>query len=124
MSSDIFREIPPKTEVEEWLTLIKIYGFSDCHTITEEAFPWTAFDQLLLKAEPYYFPCKAKKFIHKSDMQIKNAITVLRQIVRPYGYTFRTHERVAHGKKYYEYFLTPDLTCLPSKPLTNILTFD
>ena len=124
MSSDIFREIPSKTEVEEWLALIKIYGLSDSHTITEGTFQWTAFDELLLKAEPYYFPCKAMKFLHKSDMQMKDAITVLRQIVRPFGYTFRTHERVAHGKKYYEYFLAADLTSLPSKPVTNILTFD
>jgi hypothetical protein len=122
--SDIFREIPSKTEVEEWLALIQIHGLSDSHSITEETFSWDSFNQILLKAEPYYFPCKAKKFLHKQDMEMKNAITVLRQIVKPHGYTFRTHERVAHGKKYYEYFLTKDLINLPTKPTTNVITFD
>lgn len=124
MSSDIFREIPSKSEVEEWLALIKIHGLTDSHIITEEGFPWSSFDQLLLKVEPYYFPCKARVFLHKPDMKIKNAITVLRQIVRPFGYNFKTRERVAHGKKYYEYFLAADLASLPSAPSTNIITFD
>ena len=122
--SDIFREIPSKTEVEEWLALIQIHGLSDSHSITEEAFSWEGFNQILLKAEPYYFPCKAKKFLYKHDMEMKNAITVLRQIVRPHGFTFRTHERVAHRKKYYEYFLIPEFANLQSKPTTNIITFD
>ncbi len=119
----VLREIPLKEKVEEWLHLVKINGFNDNHTFTEESFCWPGFDQLLLECEPYYYPCKAAKFLHGA-MTMNRAMTILRQIVRPHGYTFRTRERLAHRRKYNEYFLTPDGVLMPPRPSTNIITFE
>ncbi len=104
----VLREIPTREKVEEWLLLLKINGLNDNHTFTEESFSWSGFDQLLLECEPFYYPCKAAKFLH-GPMTMNRVMTILRQIVRPFGYTFRTRERLAHRRKYNEYFLTPDV---------------
>ncbi len=119
----VLREIPLREKVSEWLLLLKINGFNDNHTFTEESFCWSGFDQLLIECEPFYYPCKAAKFLH-GPMTMNRAMTILRQIVRPFGYTFRTRERLAHSKKYNEYFLTPDGVSLPNKPESNILHFE
>ncbi len=119
----VLREIPPRDKVEEWLLLVKINGLKDNHTFTEESFCWSGFDQILIECEPFYYPCKAEKFLH-GPMNMNRAMTILRQLVRPVGYTFRTRERLAHGKKYNEYYLIPDHVALPLIPETNVLHFD
>ncbi len=116
----LFSEIPPLKIVEEWLERLKIHKG---HVFMEEGFDWDAFNQILLEVEPYYYPCKAKKYIHRSH-KMSSCLTVLRQIVKPHGLTFRTHERLVHRKKYYEYYLVPDLATLPDKPETNTIEFN
>lgn len=103
--ADVFRSIPDKDQVIEWLQRIQIKDFADFHTFTERTFPFENFNGILLELEPYYYPCKARAYLHR-DMNMKRAMTVLRQIVRPYGYTFLTHERLINGQKCYEYYLT------------------
>ena len=86
--------------VEEWLVRLKIIKGT---VFSEEVLNWDIFEQILLEIEPYYYPCKAKKYLYKAHT-IKTVLTVLRQIVKPHGLIFRTHERLVHRKKYYEYF--------------------
>ncbi len=116
----LFSEIPPLKVVEEWLERLKIHKG---HVFMEEGFDWTCFNQILLEVEPYYYQCKAKKYLHRSH-KMTTALTVLRQLVKPHGLTFRTHERLVHRKKYYEYYLVPDLATLPDKPETNTIEFN
>lgn len=113
----LFREIPSHETVLDWLSLIQIAGFDDSHTFTERSFPFDAFNRILVEAEPYYYPCKAKVYLHR-DMTMKRAMTVLRQLVKPFGYTFLTHERLSAGKKYNEYYLTPEVPIARSEPKT------
>lgn len=119
-SDYLFSEIPPLNVVQEWLETLKIFKG---HVFTEESFDWDVFNRILLEAEPYYYPCKARKYLYR-EHKMTTALTVLRQLVKPHGLTFRTHERLAHRKKFYEYFLGPDLTTLPDKPPTNMITFE
>lgn len=104
--TDVFRSLPDKELVAEWLSRLQILNFADFHTFTERSFPFEAFNSILLEIEPYYFPCKARTYLYR-DMTMKHAMTVLRQLVRPYGYTFLTHERLINGQKCYEYYLSP-----------------
>jgi hypothetical protein len=122
-SDSLFREVPDKDQVIAWLKEIKIDGLTDSHTFTEATFPFDAFNQVLLEAEPFYFPCKARTYLHRS-MNMKRAMTVLRQLVRPHGYTFMTHERLQTGQKYNEYYLMPEVS-FPLAPITvNTIEFN
>jgi hypothetical protein len=122
--ADVFREIPDKEQVAEWLKRIQILNFSDFHTFTERTFPFDAFNEILLEVEPYYFPCKARTYLHR-DLTMKRVMTVLRQLVRPHGYTFLTHERLINGQKCYEYYLSPLVMVGPVSPLkVRHLDFD
>jgi hypothetical protein len=119
----LMRNMPPQEQVEEWLRRIHIDGFSDSHTFTEHTFPFEAFNEVLLEAEPYYYPCKAKLYLH-CPMTMKRAMTVLRQLVRPHGYTFMTHERLLSGRKFNEYYLIPEII-QPLEPLkVNAVYFE
>lgn len=114
-SHTLFREVPPREIVVEWLNLIQINGFDDSHTFTERSFPFDAFNCILMQAEPYYYPCKARIYLHR-DMTMKRAMTVLRQLVKPFGYTFLTHERLSAGKKYNEYYLSSEAPVIQGEP--------
>jgi hypothetical protein len=116
----LFSEIPSLNLVNEWIGRLNI---RQGHVFSEEGFNWTIFDQILLEIEVYYYPCKAKKYLYR-EHTMATALTVLRQLVKPHGLTFRTHERLIHRKKYYEYYLVPDLSTLPDKPESNQINFD
>jgi hypothetical protein len=117
------REIPSADLVVDWLRRIHIEGFSDSHTFNEHTFPFDEFGGILLEAEPYYYPCKARNYLH-GPITMKRAMTVLRQLVRPHGYTFMTHERLQTGRKFNEYYLIPEIV-QPLAPLTvNAIYFE
>ncbi len=116
----LFSEIPSIKSVNEWLERLKI---TQGNVFSQEGFNWAVFDEILLEVEPYYYKCKAKKYIHR-EHTMTSVLTVLRQLVKPHGLTFRTHERLVHRKKCYEYYLVPDLAALPDKPATNQISFD
>lgn len=52
-----------------------------------------------------YIPCKAK--IYLENITIKRCITILRQIVKLYGYNVKSCERSITKKKYIAYQLVP-----------------
>lgn len=116
----LFSEIPSLKVVEDWLGRLKILKG---HVFGEEGFNFDTFEEILLEVEPYYYPCKAKKYLHR-EHKMSTILTVLRQLVKPHGLTFRTHERLVYRKKYYEYYLVPDLAALPDKPATNTILFE
>ena len=119
-----FRWRPERELVVEWLQRLKICDFEDAHIITEAAFDFEAFNTILLELEPYYYPCKARIYLHR-DMTMKRAMTVLRQIVKPHGYTFYSRERLIANIKVVEYWLGAE-KAVQSKtldPSTCCLTF-
>jgi len=115
----LFSEIPSLNIVETWLQRLKIFKG---HVFSEDGFDWNIFNEILLEIEPYYYPCKAKKYLYRSH-KMTSALTVLRQMVKPHGMKFNTHERLVHRKKFYEYYLVPNLETLPDKPERNIIEF-
>ncbi len=123
MGDNIFRERPTREQVLEWLAALQFDGFQDSHPFNEFTFPREQFSSTLLEIEPYYFPCKARIYLHR-EMTMPRIVTVLRQILRPFNYTVRTHERFIHNKKSYEYYISPLESLQPPQPPTNILNFD
>lgn len=123
MGDNIFREVPTREHVLEWLSVLQLSGFEDSHPFNEFTFPREPFSRVLLEIEPYYYPCKARTYLYR-EMTMPRIITVLRQILRPFNYTVRTHERFIHNKKSYEYYICPLESINSTKPSTNILNFD
>jgi hypothetical protein len=100
----MLRSIPPLSLIVQWLKHIDINNFNDFHTFTASSFPFEKFNDVIQQAEPYYYPCKATKYL-KGNMTIKKAITILRQLLNPYGYTIITRERTINNSKCYDYYL-------------------
>ncbi len=123
MGDNIFREVPSRESVLEWLRALQIEGFQDSHPFNEFTFPREPFSRLLLEIQPYYYPCKAKLYLER-NMTMPRIITILRQLLRPFNYTVRTHERFIHNKKSYEYYISPMESVHFTAPSTNILSFD
>jgi hypothetical protein len=115
MKDSVFREIPSREQVLEWLQRLQITDFNDSHAITEKTFLFEEFNSVLLELEPYYYPCKAQIYLHR-NINMKRAMTVLRQLVKVHGYTFFTRERLIAGEKINEYFLGLE-SYVPSSPL-------
>lgn len=117
------REIPSYEQVIEWLNRIHINGFNDSHAFNEHTFPFEEFGRILLEIEPYYYPCKALNYLY-GPMTIKRTVTVLRQLVRPYGYTLMTHERLLSGHKFNEYYLISEIAQTLAPLTVNSIHFE
>lgn len=123
MVDNIFREAPARARVLEWLGQLHLSGFLDSHPFDANTFPRESFSRVLIEIEPYYFPCKARTYLHR-EMTMPRIITILRQMLRPFNYTMRTHERFIHNKKSYEYYISPLEAVQPTPPETTILNFN
>ena len=55
--------------------------------------------------ERYYLPCKARNYL--SDLNEKNVITVLRQILKTRDYTINSREKYMKGDKFIIYNICP-----------------
>lgn len=123
MGDNIFREVPTREQMLEWLSDLQLSGFEDSHPFNEFTFPREPFSRVLLEIEPYYYPCKARAYLYR-EMTMPRIVTVLRQILRPFNYTIRTHERFIHNKKSYEYYISPLEALHIKPPSTNLINFD
>jgi hypothetical protein len=94
----IFRAVPSKEFVLEILHRLKFVGFNDSKMFTSTDLNIEEFEQLLPLIEPYYYPCKAKRFLYGLDLQTQ-VITVLRHLLRAVGHNLRSYERLVYGVK-------------------------
>ena len=93
----IFRNIPSKELVEEILITLHFLGFHDTKTFTKRDLPKDKFEEVLIWIEPYYVPCKAKRFL--SDINENKQITVLRHLLRAHNYDLIAQEKVYNSVK-------------------------
>lgn len=61
--------------------------------------------ELKTELEVYYLPCKARTYLN--DLDEKNVVTVLRQCIKPKGYTVNSREKYLKGEKFIIYNLCP-----------------
>ena len=59
--------------------------------------------ELKPELEKCYLPCKSRTYLN--DLNNKNVITILRQIVRPHGYLVYSREKYIRGDKFIIYQL-------------------
>ena len=92
----LFRKVPPWPTVLKVLAMLKISTyfpttFQQSDIQLGESIPAAA------ELEPYYIPCKAKRFLEFTD--VKRWVTIFRHILSPYGYVIESKETTRVGKK-------------------------
>jgi hypothetical protein len=93
----LFRKIPPTELVSEILESIKLEGLQERRWFSRDELSVDEVDEWLPLLEPYYIPCKAKRFL--SNITQARLITIIRHILHPHGYKIRTQERMYKSQK-------------------------
>lgn len=88
----LFRKIPSKEFVIEILDHLKLQGLQERRWFTRDELCLDTVDEWLPLLEPYYIPCKAKRFL--LNMNSSRITTILRHILHPLGYDLRTQEKM------------------------------
>ena len=94
----IFREIPPRELLEQWVKAIGMHGLEDRRWFDKTNIFPLILDPLLPLLEPYYYPCKAKQFLSKLDSPFCY-ITILRQLLHAHGFSLKAQEKTVIGVK-------------------------
>ncbi len=103
---NLFRECIPRDVINEVLAFLKFDSIEDTRVFTMKNLVPTEFDPALLLLEPYYIPCKARKYLY-GEMTPHRIVTILRQILRTQGYGLISQERTISGKKELHYQIQP-----------------
>jgi hypothetical protein len=103
---NLFRECISREIVNEVLSLVKFHSIEDTRVFTMKDLKPSEFDPALLILEPYYIPCKAKKYLY-GEMTAHRIVTIMRQILRTQGYGLISQERTIGGKKELHYQIQP-----------------
>ena len=108
----IFKSVPAKELVEEIIFFLHFLGFHDTKTFTKKDIPKDRFEEIVTWIEPYYVPCKAKRFL--SDINENKQITILRHLLKVHEYDLYAHEKILNSVKVTTYKIVqkelPDLS--------------
>ena len=103
----LFREKPPIDIVNQVLRGMGFdHGLTDSRTFTRECLDDMRTDEWISLLEPYYYPCKARRFLDYCTKD--NFITIIRHIIRINNFDLRTQERVIGGVKKTQYRIEPN----------------
>lgn len=104
----LFRREPPRELVDEVLRACGLRaGIADLRWFTRDELVLTGAEEWLMALEPYYLPCKARRFLHAEELSGARAVTVLRHILEPHGYGLVSQERLYAGAKQALYQIQP-----------------
>lgn len=101
----LFRIAPPKVLVNEILQHLRLLGLHDLRWFTREELTLDTLDEWLPLLEPYYLPCKAKRFLNNMDST--RIVTILRHILQSHGYELHTQEKMYKTSKTTLYQIQP-----------------
>ena len=103
----LFKKIPPKDLVLKLLNCFGFKDFQDKRCICKKYFKkMKTIDQINLlipEIKKYYLPCKAKTYLN--IINNNSAMTILRQLIRPYKYVLIAREKYINGEKLINYTL-------------------
>ena len=124
-NNQLFKEIPPMDLVEKILKYFIPTGFDTNYKFSREDITnkkiikkiSANFDEL----SKYYLNCKINKYL--VDLTPRKAVTLLRQILRPYNYKITAIEKYCRGDKYLLYCLQR-VEISPKKEYHLTLKFD
>jgi len=102
----LFRKEPPKELVEQILRSTGLLGLHDLRWFTKEELVLENHEEWLPLLQPFYLPCKAKRFLD-TTLDTNRLITILRHCIRVHGYDLSVQERLYKDKKHSLYQLQP-----------------
>ena len=107
--NQLFRSIPPRSLCIEVVQCFGLTGFDDSRNFSRKDLINVNcienLNKLKVKLLDYYLPCKARSYL--TELNTKNSITLLRQIVRLYGFSISSREKYIKGDKFIIYQLIP-----------------
>ena len=105
MKNQLFKKNPPREFI---IDILKLYGLND--VTDERSFTRKDLEKLntvnnLLEYKEelykYYLPCKGRLYLN--DLNEKNIITLLRQLLKTINYTLNSREKYFKGSKFIIY---------------------
>jgi len=104
MINQLFRVQPSKKIIYQYCQLFGLSGIQHRKWFSREHINIQNNSAVIDELKTIYIKCKARSYL--TDMDDKVAITVLRQLVKTYGYTLKTHVITRIGKRVKEYQLS------------------
>jgi len=126
--NQLFKKIPSREFVINFLKLFIPNGFDVYYEFyrddinRKQVYAKLKLSYFTNNLKGYYLPCKYKKYFYNLDD--KKLITILRQLLKIYGYNISSKEKYKNGKKYLMYHLKKNHEIPNKKKKTNILYFD
>lgn len=105
MAPKLFRKLPPLDLVTTVLLGIGFTGITDTKLFTLDDLKLSTIDAWAPLLEPYYLPCKSKRYFESLDR--RRIITILRHILPLHGFRLQTYERIVQGRKRTVYQIYP-----------------
>jgi len=87
----IFRCIPPLELVEQVLKGVGLSSINDTTSFTKESVRLDLIEGFIPELEPYYIPCKAT--LVQSPLTQASCISIIRQLVKAHGASFKSVEK-------------------------------
>jgi hypothetical protein len=95
---NIFREYIPLNIVNQVLQILHFDSINDKRFFTAKDINVSDFQNAIIILEPFYIPCKAKKYLY-TNLSQHRILTIIRQIIKPLGYSLFSQERTIDKKK-------------------------
>ena len=123
--NQLFKLIPSKEYVENFIKLLGLSGFEEHYSFSlidlKKKNVLAKINDELPNLRKYYINCKAK--IYLVDLTYKRLITIVRQLIRLYGYRLIGFEKYCKGQKYITYKIEKDVVIEPQE-YGLIMNFD
>ena len=104
-NSQLFKKEPTKDFVLRVLKKFGIQDFDDNRSFSRKDLDKLntveTIRELIPELKEYYINCKARTYL--SDLNSKNVITILRQLLKFYGYHIISREKYVKGEKFLIY---------------------
>ena len=97
MINQLFHEQPSKELVYKYCRLYGLSGMQDRKWFSKDHINMSKLTALIDDLKTIYIKCKARSYL--TDIDSKIALTVLRQLVKTFGYKLKTQTVTQTGKR-------------------------
>ena len=112
VNNQLFRKTPPRGICLKILNAFGLKDFTDTRNFSRKDLEvikcLDQINEFKDELQEYYIPCKSRTYLN--ELNTKNVITILRQIVRLHNYSVVSREKYIKGDKFMIYQLVPSET--------------
>lgn len=110
VKNQLFRKLPSKELALELINAFGLNGFDDYNNFSRKDIIALKTINIIerdlkSKLKICYLPCKARTYL--SNINVKNSITILRQVLKTHNYNISSKEKYIKGDKFIIYQLLP-----------------